>query len=998
MAEHKFLTDGRELKVTTDRNEHRTTVEISYNAGAPCVLHWGLRGAGKDWKRPPETAWPAGSTSSDAQSADTPLPEKLTLTFDGATTAKGVMFVLHIPATKRWLKNGNADFYVPFDGDAAALPVNELMETIVDAEMRKPSWTLMHRFHLCHDLLNEANDNPDALAALFVWLRYSAMRQLDWQRNFNTKPRELSAAQDRLTRRMANLYRQSPQARLWTRMMLSTLGRGGEGQQVRDEILNIMHRHHIKEQHGHFMEEWHQKLHNNTTPDDVVICEAFIAFLEHNGDLGKFYWVLEQGGVTRDRLRSFERAIKSDPTMYNGKGLIPDFKNFLRILKSVHSGTDFDSAVDAAKRHFSGDLNNTINDLLGQRYRNAPLNEVANTATTARELLARDCSNAKDDGVLRDLLYVDLALENYLRLSFEKQDWGKFNRDTQFWLLGQVVRNLRITVASDELALAQKHWEALNAVPAKNAEWALHARSVTDRLGRAVQEFSSNFYTIMQPKAEQLGREFKAQEWMIPLFSEELIRGGLMFVLSLMLRRIDAELRGIAGIGGWQVVSPSNAFGTVNVVESLASVQGKKFGEPTVLVSDQVSGNEDIPEGVSAVITTATVDLVSHAAVRARNGHVLFATCFDPAPYENLKKLNGKTLALEVNAGGDVQYRESSAAAAQTGREAAKPGGHAIRQRSFTSWVVESSAFTPEIVGGKSNNLNGLRGRLPHWVLFPKSMALPFGVFEKLLASPENAELRKQYDALRSQIESDVPKTLQKIRALILELRPVAEFETALKSAWTKSGLPALEWDANWKAIKRVWASKWNERAYLSRRALGISHDALTMAVLIQEVVEADYAFVIHTANPISGNTSEVFGEMVLGLGETLVGNDPGRALGFVFRKPDAGIKVVSWPGKSFGLYGKGVIFRSDSNGEDLEGFAGAGLYDSVLAHEPERRRLDYSREPLAWDAKFRDDLIAKVSRIGIDVEKLFNAPQDIEGAVSGGRYYVVQTRPQVGL
>lgn len=28
------------------------------------------------------------------------------------------------------------------------------------------------------------------------------------------------------------------------------------------------------------MEEWHQKLHNNTTPDDVPICQAYIAFLE----------------------------------------------------------------------------------------------------------------------------------------------------------------------------------------------------------------------------------------------------------------------------------------------------------------------------------------------------------------------------------------------------------------------------------------------------------------------------------------------------------------------------------------------------------------------------------------------------------------------------------------------------------------------------------------------------------------------------------------------
>lgn len=28
-----------------------------------------------------------------------------------------------------------------------------------------------------------------------------------------------------------------------------------------------------------FLEQWHQKLHTNTTPDDVTICEAYLAYL-----------------------------------------------------------------------------------------------------------------------------------------------------------------------------------------------------------------------------------------------------------------------------------------------------------------------------------------------------------------------------------------------------------------------------------------------------------------------------------------------------------------------------------------------------------------------------------------------------------------------------------------------------------------------------------------------------------------------------------------------
>ncbi len=92
------------------------------------------------------------------------------------------------------------------------------------------------------------------------------------------------------------------------------------------------------------------------------------------------------------------------------------------------------------------------------------------------------------------------------------------------------------------------------------------------------------------------------------------------------------------------------------------------------------------------------------------------------------------------------------------------------------------------------------------------------------------------------------------------------------------------------------------------------------------------------------------------------------------------------------------MIFRSDSNGEDLEGFAGAGLYDSFLAEEPEHRLLDYRGEKLVWDATFRDELLRSIARVGLEVEHLLGSAQDIEGAIAGGACHVVQTRPQVGL
>jgi hypothetical protein len=38
---------------------------------------------------------------------------------------------------------------------------------------------------------------------IYVWMRYSAIRQLTWQRNYNTQPRILGGAQERLTHKIA---------------------------------------------------------------------------------------------------------------------------------------------------------------------------------------------------------------------------------------------------------------------------------------------------------------------------------------------------------------------------------------------------------------------------------------------------------------------------------------------------------------------------------------------------------------------------------------------------------------------------------------------------------------------------------------------------------------------------------------------------------------------------------------------------------------------------
>ena len=179
----------------------------------------------------------------------------------------------------------------------------------------------MHRYFKAYDMLEQIdNNNLENLLWVFVWLRYSFIRQLTWQKNYNTKPRELAHSMSRLTefitRRFAETYDDNNKQHFWTihevfRMILSLLGKGtGDGQKIRDEILQIMHKNHIKETNDHFYEQWHQKLHNNTTPDDIYICEAVITFLK-SGKINDYWEVLTKNGITKERLASFERKISN---------------------------------------------------------------------------------------------------------------------------------------------------------------------------------------------------------------------------------------------------------------------------------------------------------------------------------------------------------------------------------------------------------------------------------------------------------------------------------------------------------------------------------------------------------------------------------------------------------------------------------------------------------------------------------------------------------------
>ena len=77
--------------------------------------------------------------------------------------------------------------------------------------------------------------------------------------------------------------------------------------------------------------------------------------------------------------------------------------------------------------------------------------------------------------------------------------------------------------------------------------------------------------------------------------------------------------------------------------------------------------------------------------------------------------------------------------------------------------------------------------------------------------------------------------------------------------------------DAVLDAVRRCWASLWNDRAVAYRQTHEVPAEGLRLAVVVERMVDAQIAGVLFTADPITGRRRRAAIEAVRGLGEQLV-------------------------------------------------------------------------------------------------------------------------------
>lgn len=172
------------------------------------------------------------------------------------------------------------------------------------------------------------------------------------------------------------------------------------------------------------------------------------------------------------------------------------------------------------------------------------------------------------------------------------------------------------------------------------------------------------------------------------------------------------------------------------------------------------------------------------------------------------------------------------------------------------------------------------------------------------------------------------------------------------------------------RAVRHCWSSLFTAQAIFYRSQRGFDDSQVSMAVVVQEMVDSEKSGVSFTVDPVLGNRDQMVIEGVWGLGEGIVS---GAITPDHYKLDRETYEVVF----EF-IPEKKIMFcrRPEDDGE---------IGGVVQAPVP----VDKISARVLSDAELR-----QLVDLGNQVEEHFGCPQDIEWTVEGGVIYLLQSRP----
>ncbi len=517
-----------------------------------------------------------------------------------------------------------------------------------------------------------------------------------------------------------------------------------------------------------------------------------------------------------------------------------------------------------------------------------------------------------------------------------------------------------------------------------------------------------------QQTAQRLGQAVGAKNsiW-VENFSSNLFRSDTIFLLATLLTDVKQEAMQRAGISGWQVIVPGQAEGRIRFLSSEKELDNVKADE--IVVLEKLPS--ELPGGINVkgIIILSEDSVLSHPAIRARQKNIPMVGCPDK---DLIEKYAGKRVLMRISGDEDVVFEEKDEGPVEAKAASQRPRKPrqsieplVVSLNKEDGFVIDPKDYCKETVGNKAFQLNKIPAGISPEQFETQHFSLSFGFYRFVVDLPENAAIKKEMDEISARLKKTT-SARRKFELLVKMRIAVRRLTIPDKYLRNISGKIGRQFGKNARIfvrsstnaedlkgyagaglydsfgdvvptpkqlginIRKVWASAWNARAYFDREYHGIDHEKVFPAVLIQEMVPATYAFVVHTRNP--SNKDEVVLEVVQGFGEALVGGDDefiGSPYRFIYDRDTHGFKLARFASK-----GKKISMSQD------------GIMETALA--------SYADDPLISEEGL--SVMKNIIKGALKIEAQYDTPQDIEGAVvlKQAKWGVafVQARDQVGM
>jgi len=267
----------------------------------------------------------------------------------------------------------------------------------------------------------------------------------------------------------------------------------------------------------------------------------------------------------------------------------------------------------------------------------------------------------------------------------------------------------------------------------------------------------------------------------------------------------------------------------------------------------------------------------------------------------------------------------------------------------------ESSPLFVSVRSGAAQSMPGMMDTILNCGIHPK-------LAEKIGDMPEFWHVYIQFVEMFSKVVADIPT--EEFKSLISDRAPCSETAEACLTFYkekTGKAFPDTPWDMLTECINAVFGSWNNERAVTYREQRDI-RGLLGTAVNVQSMFPSHISGILFTQDPNNLAAGQMVIESAYGLGESVVSGDvdPDR---FIVKRDDFS-SVETYTGKKTAMV--------------------AALGDDE-PYDPETITLT-------------PDQINELCTIGIDIEKHFDMPMDIEWGIAEGNFGLLQCRKIRGL